>query len=65
MKMMSLVVFKNASHERELTLCRRGLHTAHCFSRLIRTEDDREGEGREKRMTDDGKDGEIDFLAED
>ena len=39
--------------------------SAHCFSRLIRTEDDREGEGREKRMTDDGKDGEIDFLAED
>ena len=38
---------------------------AHCFPRLIRTEDDREGEGREKRMTDDGKDGEIDFLAED
>ena len=37
---------------------------AHCFSRLIRTEDDR-GEGREKRMTDDGKDGEIDFLVED
>ena len=38
---------------------------AHCFSRLIRTEDDREGEGREKRMTDDGKDGENDFLVED
>ena len=38
---------------------------AHCFSRLIRTEDDREGEGRGKRMADDGKDGENDFLVED
>ena len=37
---------------------------AQCFPRLIRTEDDREGEGREKRMNDNGKDGENDFLVE-